>query len=110
MWVIGLMLGILFAILCYRVGVPKGYSAFVCAAAGLFYNLFALIVVYLLPDQTQWQEACRHMEEQEETYLREIAALRRQLDTLQTRDSQPAAQETQAAQPTPAAPETQAAQ
>ncbi len=50
------------------------------------------------------------MEEQEETYLREIAALRRQLDTLQTRDSQPAAQETQAAQPTPAAPETQAAQ
>lgn len=48
-----LSLGILFGAICGIIGNEKGYNRWLCIAAGFFGGIVTLLLIILLPDQTQ---------------------------------------------------------
>ena len=50
---LSLLLSILCAVASYAIGTPKGYGATLCAVAGFFGGIIAIIVILLLPDQVE---------------------------------------------------------
>ena len=71
------VLFIIFAVVCYIVGTSKGYNGIVCAVAGFFGNLLALIVLFLLPDKAEAQIETQQLEA-------EISALKQRIAELET--------------------------
>ena len=51
-YLIGLVIAIIFAIICHRIAVSKGRGPILWAVLGFFFPLIALIVIALLPRKT----------------------------------------------------------
>ncbi len=80
MLILMLLLCGLFALICYSMGVKKGYSGVLCVLAGFFGNVSSIVILALLPDvaaeqEQRDQEARRHREE--------IEALKRRIAELE---------------------------
>lgn len=77
---LGLLLAALFAWICYSMGSSKGYSGVICALAGFFGSIFAIIVIALLPDRAAEKE---QYDWQERRNREEMAALKRRISELE---------------------------
>lgn len=77
----GIILVILFVIICAAMGDSKGYSAVLCGVAGLFGGLIAIIVIALLPNRKEEQEAAAQKESARE---REISELKQRIAELES--------------------------
>lgn len=70
---------ILFTVIAYWLGDAKGYSGPLCAVAGLFGNLFAVIIIALLPDKSAANEEAIDIATR---YNQEISDLKKQIAEL----------------------------
>ncbi len=50
--VLGLILGIVCAVACYKIAGSKGRGATLWAILGFFFNIIALIIIAILPKKT----------------------------------------------------------
>lgn len=86
----GLILIIIFVAIAAALGSSKGYSGALCGVAGFFGGLIAIIIIALLPDKTQEQEAAARREAERND---EITELKKRIQDLE------AAQQTAASAP-----------
>ena len=84
------------AVACYVLGEPKGYSGGVCAVAGFFGGLVAILIIALLPDRAE--EAARAAR-RDSARDREIEALKNRIAQLESTQAPPAGQHQEAAPP-----------
>lgn len=87
----GLILVIVFVAIAAMLGSSKGYSGVLCGVAGFFGGLIAIIVIALLPNRVEEQEAAARRESAQND---EITALKKRIRDLeaaqQTAPSTPA--------------------
>jgi hypothetical protein len=51
-FLIGLVIAIIFAVICYRIAVGKGHNGTLWAVLGFLFTLIALIILLILPRRT----------------------------------------------------------
>ena len=104
MLILMLLLCGLFALICYSMGVKKGYSGVLCVLAGFFGNVSSIVILALLPDVAAEQE---QRDQEERRHREEIEALKRRIAELEAarKEAEPEAtevrkvQDVQAVQP-----------
>ena len=80
MLIVTLLLYALFALICYEIGVKKGYSGVLCALAGFLGNIGVIAIIALLPDKAAEQE---QRDQEERRHREEIEALKRRISELE---------------------------
>lgn len=99
-----LVINIIVCIFCVKLGEEKGYSVALCLLAGFFGGFLALIVILLLPDQSQCQQ---ELVQEAKIHQQEVDALKARIAQLEAQQSpvQPEAEDTAPApQPVSASP------
>ena len=98
MLVVTLLIYVLFALICYEIGVKKGYSGVLCALAGFLGNIGAIAIIALLPDKAAEQE---QRDQEARRHREEIEALKRRIAELEAvrKVEEPEVTETKNVQP-----------
>lgn len=98
MLILMLLLCGLFALICYSMGVKKGYSGVLCVLAGFFGNVSSVVILALLPDVAAEQE---QRDQEERRHREEIEALKRRIAELEAarKADEPEAEEEREVQP-----------
>lgn len=92
-----LVINIIVCVFCVKLGEEKGHSVVLCLLAGFFGGLLALIVILLLPDQSQYQQ---ELVQEAKTHQQEVDILKARIAQLEAQQS-PAQPETEDAAPVP---------
>lgn len=84
----GIIFMVAFVVIAALMGSEKGYSGVLCGVAGFFGGLIAIIIIALLPNKTEADEAaaCREAEHNDE-----IAALKKRIRDLEAAQEAPEA-------------------
>ena len=90
----GLILVIIFIAIAAALGSSKGYSGVLCGVAGCFGGLIAIIVIALLPNRVEEQEAAARRESAQNA---EITALKNKIRDLEAAQNAQAASATETA-------------
>ena len=89
-----LVINVIVCVFCVKLGEEKGYSVALCLLAGFFGGFLALIVILLLPDQSQYQQELIH---EAKAHQQEVDALKARIAQLES--LQPPPQPKEAAAP-----------
>ncbi len=79
----GLILSIVFLVLCIMVGEKKGYNTILCGIAGFLFSWLALIVIALLPDKKKAEEEAAAQAAAQRRKMNEMSARIRELEEQQ---------------------------
>ena len=90
----GIILVIIFIAIAAALGSSKGYSGVLCGVAGCFGGLIAIIVIALLPNRVEEQEAAARRESAQNA---EITALKNKIRDLEAAQNAQAAPTTETA-------------
>lgn len=90
----GLIFVIIFIAIAAALGSSKGYSGVLCGVAGCFGGLIAIIVIALLPNRVEEQEAAARRESAQNA---EITALKNKIRDLEAAQNAQAASATETA-------------
>ena len=98
MLIVMLLLYGLFALICYNMGVKKGYSGILCVLVGFLGSIWAIVIIALLPDIAAEQE---QRDQKERRHREEIEALKRRISELEAarKAEEPEVTEAQDVQP-----------
>ena len=81
-----LVINVIVCVFCVKLGEEKGYSVALCLLAGFFGGFLALIVILLLPDQSQYQQELIH---EAKAHQQEVDALKARIAQLESLQSPP---------------------
>ena len=89
-------LALLMALVCFGIGISKGYSALWSAAAGFFGHVIAAAILLLLPDREQGAAEAKWRRDAKAQEIAQLKARVAQLEALLTPPAPPPEEPTQA--------------